>query len=114
MITSDYCSIPGLMDMYLPPRQIKIVLYLCNPQPRVVVPTQARAEKFTVLASQDQTIPMVRPVSGTWWDPRGTSLLSALPTLLCSPRQVVLQTMWKCENMMLQVQILLLINNNYF
>lgn len=66
---------------------------------------------FTVLASQDQTTPMAPPVSGTWRDPRGTTSLSALGTLLCNPRQVVLQTMWKFGNMMLQVQIFLITRN---
>lgn len=54
---------------------------------------------------------MARSASGTWWDPQGTTSLSALGTLLCNPRQVVLQTMWKSENTMLQVQILLIARN---
>lgn len=73
-------------------------------QRRVEAPISDRGVKFTALASQDQTTLTAPAVSGTWWDPQGTTSLSTLGTLLCSPHKVVLETMWKSENIMLQVK----------
>lgn len=59
--------------------------------------------RFTVLASLGPTTLMVPAVSGSWWGPQATTSPSTLGTSVCRTRQLALQTTWKSESPMLQV-----------